>query len=178
MKWLKEEQGTSPSNRRLHCSVYTWYGNDIPYTEVPMLDKGMINWFKMAKKAEGYGLGRFMRFGCDLMSESLNPVSRIKVENVNADVLLLAVKDDDCWPSDIAVARMLKVFENQNYSHRVEYHVYEKGSHALTDGIYAYSVMTRFIMKIMIPAEKRFPKECEEARQDSFTRILKFIREW
>ena len=171
-------EGTSPSNRRLHCSVYTWHGNDIPYTEVPMLDKGMLNWLKLAKNAEGYGIRRFMRFGYDLMSESLNLDSRIKVENMNADVLLLAVEDDDCWPSDIAVARMLKVFEEQNYSHRVEYHVYEKGSHALTDGIQSYSVMTRFIMKMMIPAENRFPKECEEARQDSFARILKFISEW
>lgn len=171
-------EGTSPSNKRLHCSVYTWHGKDIPYTETPILDKGMINWLRMAKNAEGYGLRRFMRFGYDFMAESLNPASRIRVENMNADVLLLAVKDDDCWPSDIAVARMREVFERQDYSHRLEYHVYEKGSHALTDGIQAYSALTRFIMKMMIPAEQKYPKECEEARKDSFVRILKFIGEW
>lgn len=171
-------EGTSPSNRRLHCSVYTWHGSDIPYTQVPMLDKGMLNWFQMAKNAEGYGLRRFMRFGYDLMADRLDPASRIRVENMNADVLLLAVKDDDCWPSDVAVARMRKVFEDHNYPHRVEYHVYEKGSHALTDGIQAYGVMTSFFLKMMIPTEKRFPKECEEARKDSLARILKFISRW
>ncbi|MEE0109453.1 MAG: hypothetical protein UEP57_00980 [Oscillospiraceae bacterium] len=33
-------------------------------------------------------------------------------------------------------------------------------------------------IKCLIPAEKKYPTECEEARQDSFRRILKFIAEW
>ena len=171
-------EGTSSSNKRLHCSVYTYSGKDIPYTETPMLDKGMLNWFRMAKNAEGYGLKRFMRFGYDYMSDSLNPKSRIKIENMNADVLFLAAKDDDCWPSDVAVPRMLKVLEEYNYPHRVESHIYDKGSHALVDGLNEMSGMTRFLLKTMIPAEKKYPKECEEARQDSFARIIKFIEMW
>ena len=49
--------------------------------------------------------------------------------------------------------------------------------HYLTYGIHVYSVMTGFLVKMMIPAEKRFSKECEKTRQDSFTRIIKFVRE-
>lgn len=171
-------EGTSSSNKRLHCSVYTWHNKDIPYTECPLLDKGMINWFKLAKNAEGYGLRRFMRFGYDMISQSLDPESRIKVENMKADVLLLAVKDDDCWPSDIAVSRMLKIFKDTNYPHKVESHIYEKGSHALVDGIDKMSYITKFLFKSMIPTETKYPEECEKARQDSFKRILKFISEW
>ena len=171
-------EGTSPSNKRLHCSVYTYKGKNIPYTETPMLDKGMLNWLNMARKAEGYGLKRFMRFGYDYMSDFLNPKSRIRVEKMNADVLLLAAKNDDCWPSDVAVARMLKVFEETGYPHRVESHIYEKGSHALVDGVADMSGFTKLLSKTMIPTEKKYPKECEEARQDSFVRIIKFIEEW
>ena len=29
-----------------------------------------------------------------------------------------------------------------------------------------------------ITAEKKYPRECEEARQDSFRRILAFLEEW
>ena len=47
-----------------------------------------------------------MRYGYDLIQDRLVPESRIKVENMRADVLFLAVKDDDCWPSDVAVSRM------------------------------------------------------------------------
>lgn len=81
---------------------------------------GMLNWLKMAKKAEGYGIRRFMRFGYDLIESNLNPESRIKVEKMNADVLLLAVRNDDCWPSDVATKRMLEVLRESNYGHRME----------------------------------------------------------
>lgn len=171
-------EGVSFSNKRLHCSVYTYHGENVPYTECEMLDQGMLNWLKMAMKAEGYGLNRFMRFGYDLIENQLNPDSRIRVENMNADVLLLAAKDDDCWPSDVATRRMVEVFKEKNYCHRVESHIYEKGSHALVDGISDMSSGTKFLFKHMIPAEKKYPKECEEARQDSFQRIIKFIKEW
>ncbi len=171
-------EGTSSDNKRLHCSVYTWHGEDIPYTECPLLDKGMLNWFKMAIETKGYGIRRFMRFGYDYMSKSLNPESRIKVENMNADVLLLAIKDDDCWPSDIAVSRMLKVFEEAKYSHRVKSHIYEKGSHLLADGMDSMGKVKKILLKNIMPAEKKYPKECEEARKDSFKRITEFIEEW
>lgn len=109
-------EGTNTMNKRLHCSVYTYHGVDVPYTEAPFLDKGMLNWFKEAKRAEGYGLGRFMRYGYDKgVSGDLNSPSRIKVENMNADVLLLAVENDDCWPSEVATRRMIKMFEENNY---------------------------------------------------------------
>lgn len=171
-------EGTSPQNKRLHCSVYTYKGKDLPYTEAPMLDKGMFNWFKLSAKAEGYGLRRFMRYGYDVISEHLNPESRIKVENMNADVLLLAVKNDDCWPSDIAVPRILEVLRNNNYPHRVKAHIYAKGSHMLTDGMDKANIFTRFLVKTMIPTEKKYPKECDKAREDSFLRIIQFIEEW
>lgn len=36
----------------------------------------------------------------------------------------------------------------------------------------------KILLKNMIPAEKKYPKECEEARKDSFKRITEFIEEW
>lgn len=171
-------EGTSPNNKRLHCSVYTFHYKDLPYTECPLLDKGMLNWFRLAKNAEGYGLRRFMRFGYDFMSKSLNPESRIKIENMNADVLLLAVRNDDCWPSDIAVSRMLKIFKDTNYPHKVESHIYEKGSHALVDGMNEMNPITKFMITLMIPTETNYQEECEKARRDSFKRIIRFISEW
>ena len=36
----------------------------------------------------------------------------------------------------------------------------------------------RWAFQNLLPAEKKYPKECEEARQDSFLRILKFLEEW
>ena len=119
-----------------------------------------------------------MRYGYDLMENSQLPEARIKIENMHADVLFLAVKDDDAWPSNIAVPRMVRVLKDSDYPYRVEYHIYEKGSHALADGLDKMTGYARFALKHMLPAEKKYPKECEEARRDSFRRILKFLKEW
>ena len=119
-----------------------------------------------------------MRYGYDMMEKKLLPEARIKVENMNADVLFLAVKDDDAWPSDVAVPRMVKVLEDNNYPHRVEWHIYEKASHALTDGLDEMTGYAKWALNHMLPAEKKWPKECEEARQDSFKRIIRFIDDW
>ena len=73
---------------------------------------------------------------------------------------------------------MTKVLEESNYSYRVKSHIYEKGSHVLVDGLDAINGVTKIALKSMISAEKKYPKECEEARQDSFKRILEFIKEW
>lgn len=172
-------EGTDPQNRRLHCSVYTFHGEEIPYVETPFLDKGMLNWLRSAAKAEGYGLRRFMRYGYDkgVNSES-HEHARIKVENMNADVLLLAVENDDCWPSEVATRRMMKILEENNYPHRYEAHIYEKASHGLVDGIDEMGFATKMIFKLMIPSESKYPKECEEARLDSMKRIIRFIDEW
>lgn len=171
-------EGTNSKYQRMNCAVYTYHGESVPYTDCEMLDQGILYWLRMAHKAKGYGLKRFMRWGYDFMEERLNPDSRIPVENMNADVLLLGVKDDDCWPSDVAVPRIVEVLKKNNYSHRVDSFVYERASHALADGIESMSGFARFALTFMIPAEKKYPKECEEARQDSFLRILKFIEEW
>ena len=60
----------------------------------------------------------------------------------------------------------------------MEYHIYEKASHALADGLDEMRGYTKFALDHMIPAEKKYPKECEKSRQDSFSRIMLFINEW
>lgn len=171
-------EGSSKNMKRKHCSVYTYHGQDIPYTPMELLDMGVVKWLRLARNAPGYGMTRFFRYGYDRMTPLLTEESRIKVENMDADVLLLAVKDDDCWPSDEAVPRIVKKLEEVNYPHRVEHHVYEKGSHALCGGLELVSPSVRFMMKRMLPAEKKYPRECDEARADSLRRILEFLENW
>ena len=167
------------SYKAAHKSQYTWHGEDLPYTPIDILDEnGMLTWLNTARKTPGYGLRRFMRFGYDEMDKRQLPEARIKVENMHADVLFLAVKNDDRWPSDVAVPRMVKILKEANYPYRVESHIYEKGSHFLFDGIDEAKTSFKLKIKFFAPAETKYPKECNEARQDSFKRILKFIDEW
>lgn len=169
-------EGTTNNFKRLGKSVYTFHGQDLPFSIWSILDSGFFKVIKAALKNKVYGLKRFMRYGYD--NNPVTEESRIKVENMHADVLFLSVKDDDGWPSDIAVPRMVKILKDANYKYRVDYHIYEKASHALTDGLDDLSGTARWTFKHMLPAEKKYPRECEEARQDSFKRIIKFIEEW
>ena len=169
-------EGTTNSFKRLGKSVYTWHGDGIPYSPWSLIEQGLPHIFMNAMKDKNYGLKRFMRYGYDH-----NPVteeSRIKVENMHADVLFLAAKNDDAWPSDEAVPRMMKRLEENHYQYRYEAHIYEKASHALTDGLDEMTGYAKWALNHMLPAEKKYPEECEEARQDSFKRIIDFIDEW
>ena len=166
-------EGTTDSFKRLGRSVYTWHGVDVPYSPWTLLNCGFFQLLRRAAKDKKYGIARLFRYAYDH-----NPVteeSRIRVENMHADVLFLAVKNDDAWPSDVAVPRMVERLKEAGYAYTVEYHIYEKGSHALSDGLDELSGFTKFALKHLIPAEKRYPQECEEARQDSFKRVLDFL---
>lgn len=169
-------EGTTNNFKRLHKSVYTWHGKDVPYSPWTLIDQGLLTVFSGAMKDKRYGLRRFMRYGYD--HNPLTEESRIRVENMHADVLFLAAKDDDAWPSDIAVPRMMKVLQEANYPYRMEAYIYEKASHALADGLDEMTGYAKWAFQNLLPAEKKYPKECEEARQDSFLRILKFLEEW
>ena len=79
-----------------------------------MIDEGIGKILIRAMKNKKYGLKRLYRYGYDH-----NPVtaeSRIKIENMKADVLFLAVKNDDAWPSDIAVLRMAEILKKSKLS--------------------------------------------------------------
>lgn len=169
-------EGTTSSFKRLGRSVYTWHGKVLPFSPWTIIDKGIPKIFFEAVKDKKYGLSRFMRYGYDH-----NPVkeeSRIKIENMHAAVLFLAVEDDDGWPSSEAVQRMVAVLREKNYPYRVESKIYENASHALTDGLEQMKGYAKWAFKHLLPAEKKYPEECEMARKDSFKRILTFIEEW
>ena len=169
-------EGTTNSFRRLHRSVYTWHGRDIPYSPWTLIDEGLPRILSQAAKDKSYGLSRFMRYGYD--HNPLTEESRIRVEDMKADVLFLAVKDDDAWPSGEAVTRMTDILRKNNYPYRVQQHIYEKASHALTDGLDEMKGYPKWAFRHLLTAEKKYPAECEEARQDSFRRVIAFLEEW
>ncbi|ORX65793.1 alpha/beta-hydrolase [Anaeromyces robustus] len=169
-------EGVTGNFKRLRKSVYTWHGNDIPYSPFDIVDLGTLKIIFRAMRDKKYGLKRVCRYIYD--QNSVTEESRIKIENIHADILLLGVKDDDEWPSDVAVERMYKLLKEANYPYRVEFHIYEKASHILADGTDEITGLKKWVIKHMIPAEKKYPKECEEARQDSIKRILDFLEKW
>ena len=166
------KNGIFPQN----CSVYTWRGKDVPYSKFGILHNNLLKEFITFSRLKNYDMIHMMRYAYDVSEHA--EIGRIKVENIHADLLLLGVEADDCWPSDAAVPRMEKILKNTGYPYRVKTHVYEKASHLLGCELPQISKFMKMIMRNMFVAEKKWPAECEKARKDSMMQILAFLQDW
>ena len=168
---------------RQHRSYFSYHGADVPYEPAEALShlgKTLWAW----KKDPRYGAYAMNRFYYNECFPDRTDASRIKVENIHGDILLLAPAYDDTWPSDAAVPRMMQVLEKAHFPYRHESVLYEKGSHLLA---FPKACMqwngkseadTRKLLARMMTMEKKYPAECEAARQQSWEKLVTFFREW
>lgn len=160
----------------LGFAVYTYRGESVPYSRYTCMNDGLpkalIGFFK-CKKQKGYKMIHTGRYGYDTSEET--EASRIKVENMKSDLLIMAPEWDDCWPSEQAVPRMERILKESNYPYRVKAIIYHKASHAL--GMEMSDDMVKLARKVM-PTVKKYPEECEKARKDSIQQMLEFLKEW
>lgn len=168
-------EGADKKFRRTYRSTYTCGGKDIAFTPNVLLDKGLFTLLHQACKNKKYTLRRAMRYIYDMNPPI--PSSRIKVENIKADILMLAAQNDDCWPADEAVPRMETMLLKSNYPYKVKNIIYEKASHLLGN-IPIVNPLTKLLIRRTIEAEQKYPKECSNARKDSVKQILSFLCEW
>lgn len=160
--------------KRTGRSTYTYHGKEITYSPSVLLDESVPKLILKCAVDKHYGLKRMLRFYYD--KNPLTEESRIRVENMKADVLLLASENDDCWPAEIASRRIEAMLKKNSYPYRVKTVIYEKGSHAVGNMI--SSEKMRKALRTMMPAEKKYSQECEAARIDSVKQIKIFLREW
>lgn len=160
--------------RRTGRSTYTYHGEEIPYSPSVLLDESVPKLILKCAFDKRYGLKRMFRFYYD--KNPLTEKSRIRVENMKADVLLLASENDDCWPAEISARRVEAILNKNNYPYRVKTVIYEKGSHAVGNMLNDEKMRKAF--KRIMPAEKKYPLECEQARIDSVRQIKSFLKEW
>lgn len=158
------------------CSVYTWRGADVPCSKFTVLHSNLPKEFFKFFKLKQYDMPHMMRYAYDVSEQTEE--SRIKVENMHADVIMLGVAEDDCWPSDQAVPRMTSALQKAEYPYRVKARVYKKASHALGCEMPEMSKSMRKTMDKMVSAEKKWPAECEAARKDSLKQVLEFLKDW
>ena len=158
------------------CSVYTYRGKAVPFSRYACLNDGFLNGLKgylKFRKQKGNEEIRVGRYAYDTSEETED--SRIKVENMKSDLLIMTPEWDEVWPSEQAVPRIERILKENNYPYRVKSIIYEKASHAL--GIELSGNMGKLAKKLM-PTERKYPDECEWARKDSIKQMLDFLREW
>lgn len=168
---------------RQHKSYFSYHGEDVPYEPAEALShlgKTLRTW----KKDPRYGSKAMNRFYYNECFKNRTDDSRIKVENIHGDVLLLAPAYDDTWPSDLAFPRIMNVLEEKNFPYRHECVIYEKASHylAVPPECLSYNgkseESTQKILEKIMTMEAEYPLECRKARQESWNKLVSFFREW
>ncbi len=162
-------------------AVYTHRGKSLPYSQYTCVNNGLLKGlfsFFACRKEKGYRLSHIQRYAYDTSDE--NEASRIKVENMRARVLLIAADKDDAWPSDVAVPRMERILKEKGYAYPVKAIVYKKASHVLGMDVSAFAgnPAIRRLISIKMANEKKYPAQCDAARQDCLKQILNTLEAW
>ena len=109
-------------------SSWSWQGKSLPFIEV---DNAVF--FEDCKKdiEKGIPFGFAGTYKKCLENANNKEAARIKVENSDADILLICGKKDNIWNSYDACPEILDNLKKHNYSHRVELLSYENMGHPL-----------------------------------------------
>lgn len=151
-------------------SWFSYHGKDYPCSLFTgQREKGFFGSLREYRKQDTEHRNEFLRSFYE--NAALTEESRIKVENMKADVLLVAPERDNEWPSPTAVRRMKKALAEADYPFRVRTIIYPHASHLL-------GTNPPESWKKAFPAEKKWPAECNEARKDCFDQEFQFLKEW
>ena len=168
---------------RQHKSYFSYHGEDVPYESAEALSH-LSRTLRELKKDTRYDFRSMNRFYYNECFTNRTDASRIKVENIKGDVLLLAPAYDDTWPSDLAFPRIMNVLEEKKFPYRHECVIYERASHYLAvppecmrlNGK-SEEALQKTLAKFMT-MEAKYPAECRKARQESWEKLVSFFREW
>lgn len=101
-----------------------------------------------------------------VLSQNKNEDNTIKVENINAPILLISAENDAQWCSKLMVELVAKRLQENNFAFNYHHEIYRTASHILcpvkTKLRYAYKV------------ERKHGKECSVARK----KALRLTLEW
>lgn len=168
---------------RQHKSYFSYHGEDVPYESAEALSH-LHRTLRELKKDTRYDFKSMNRFYYNECFTDRTDASRIKVENIKGDVLLLAPAYDDTWPSDLAFPRIMNVLEEKKFPYRHECVIYERASHYLAvpsecmrlNGK-SEEALQKTLAKFMT-MEAKYPAECRKARQESWGKLVSFFQEW
>ncbi|MDR0896774.1 MAG: hypothetical protein LBN04_02850 [Oscillospiraceae bacterium] len=143
-------------------SAWTYQSAEVPFIPTGV---GKFNTIAMYVKDGGYA---FLKNFTAAFAHGFSEENCIKVENARCPILLLSAEDDSIWPatkmSNIIIAKLDAVGYQYPYRHIS----FAKASHVLCP--------VQSIARKVFPQERKYPKECEQARQAAFDAAIAWIQ--
>ncbi|MBQ8965865.1 acyl-CoA thioester hydrolase/BAAT C-terminal domain-containing protein [Ruminococcus sp.] len=95
--------------------------------------------------------------------------NEIPVERIRGDILFLTAVHDESVPAKRCAEQLMARLDRCGFAYGRKHIVSEKGSHNL--GYFP-------VNSNMLPREKKYPQECQQAREDTLNIIMKTIENW
>ena len=110
------------------ASSWTYGGQPIPYIKID--NDIFLEDFKRCKE-KGIPFGFAATYKKSIEKSLNNEEARIKLENSEADCLLVSGKDDNIWNSYDGCRMLVEILKKNNYKHKVEFLSYEHMGHPM-----------------------------------------------
>jgi len=155
-------------------SVYTKDGAPLPFAPFPLSKHGnVMALLKRALSDKEYGMRRIIRCACDMAEPSEEAF--IKVEDMDADLLVIVPGHDDIWASEQAAARIEARLKRNGYRRSFRTVTLEGGSHFMGGSYDLSGPGMKLFRWALIKAEHDHPEECDRARERCFALMLDFF---
>lgn len=155
-------QGVGKAKENSCKAMVAFRGKDFPYVK-----KGKIfsDFLKRCVKEHNVRLLYFF----DEWDKKGTEENEIPVENICGDILFLTSTHDESVPARRDAKLLVNRLKRKQFQYNYQHINSEKGSHNL--GYFP-------VNNNMLPREKRYPKECQEAREETLRIILKTLDKW
>ncbi len=155
-------QGTGKKSDDTCKAMVSFHGHDFPYIEKGKLFSDFIKrCIKERKVRLLYFFDEWDRKGTE--------DNEIPVEKVSGDILLLTSTHDESVPAKRDAELLVKRLVRNDFKYGYKHINSETGSHNL--GIFP-------VNNNMLPREKKYPKECQKAREETLSIILATLESW
>ena len=155
-------QGTGKASEDPCRAMVSFKGQDFPYVE-----KGKLfsDFLKRCLKEHKVQLLYFF----DEWDKKGTEENEIPVEKINGDILFLTSTHDESVPAKRDAELLVERLKRKQFTHRFRHVNSETGSHNL--GYFP-------VNNKMLPREKKFPDECQKAREDTLELIMNTLDKW
>ncbi|MBQ9384615.1 MAG: hypothetical protein IJT87_10320 [Ruminiclostridium sp.] len=103
------------------------------------------------------------------MGQKRHEENEIPVENIKGDILFLTSTYDESVPAKRNAEMLMKRLERSGFVYGFKHINSETGSHNL--GYFP-------VNNNMLPRERKYPEQCQKAREDTLEIILQALEKW
>ncbi|MBR1797798.1 MAG: hypothetical protein IJ757_07295 [Clostridiales bacterium] len=155
-------QGTGKPNEDKCKAMVSFEGQDFPYVPKGRL---MSDFVRRCFREKNIRLLYFF----DEWDKKGTEENEIPVDKINGDILFLTSTHDESVPAKRDAELLVKRLQRSGFEHKYRHINSETGSHNL--GCFP-------VNNNMLPREKKFPEDCQRAREETLEIILKTLDAW